>query len=106
MEIDLSQRIDISIIQSLFLGSKNENLQKFLSEEINNIYKTPTSKERIPSIQNLFSNLCPNYIIKEFDEIFNEFRNKIGKLTNGISIINVDSTFNYSQINHKSIFQA
>ena len=37
--------------------SRNENLQKFLSEEINNIYKTPTSKDRIPSIQNLFSNL-------------------------------------------------
>jgi hypothetical protein len=92
MEIDLSQRIDISIIQSLFLRSKNDNLQKFLSEEINNIYKAPTSKDRIPSIQNLFSNLCPNFILKEFDEIFTDFRNKISKLTNGINIINVDST--------------
>lgn len=90
MEIDLNQRIDISKIQSLFLGSKNENLQKYLSEEINNIYKTPKSNERNPTIQNLFSNLCPNFILTEFDFLFNDFRNKIAKLTFGINMINVE----------------
>ena len=88
MEFEFNQRIEISKIKNLLIGSKNETLQQYLSDEINQFLRT-NSKDFFPSYERLFSQMCPKINFMKIEKIFEDLNENIYQELKGFDIINV-----------------